>query len=115
MILDRDLTIQELLFNKPIEINKTTHFEADGITADFIAGGITADFIAEVIPTSMDLEATQFHDDPTFFEKFVKHFGKNWGWYAGAAAIGIVAYYSLREKKKENTSNGFIPFPNTSI
>jgi hypothetical protein len=106
MILDRDLTIQELLFNKPIEINKTAHFEA---------GGITADFIAEVIPTSMDLEATQFHGDPTFFEKFVKHFGKNWGWYAGAAAIGIVAYYSLREKKKENTSNGFIHFPNTSI
>jgi hypothetical protein len=115
MILDRDLTIQELLFNKPIEINKTTHFEADGITADFIAGGITADFIAEVIPSSMDLDLTQFHGDPTFLEKFVKHFGKNWGWYAGAAAIGIVAYYSLREKKKENTSNGFIPFPNTSI
>ncbi len=106
MVLDRDLTIQELLFNKPIEINKTAPFEA---------GGITADFIAEVIPTSMDLEATQFHGDPIFFEKFVKHFGKNWGWYAGAAAIGIVAYYYLREKKKENTSNGFIPFPNTSI
>ena len=102
MILDRDLTIQELLFNKPIEINKTKHFEAGGITADFI-------------PSSMELDSTQFHGDPTFFEKFVNHFGKNWGWYASAAAIGIVAYYSLREKKKENTSNGFIPFPNTSI
>ena len=110
--MDRDLTIQELLFNKPIEINKTAHFEA---------GGITENFTAEVIPASMDLDATQFHCDPTFFEKLVKHLGKNWGWYAGAAAIGIVAYYSFREKKKENMSNGFlsvngfIPFPNTSI
>jgi hypothetical protein len=106
MILDRDLTIQELLFNKPIEINKTTHFEADGITADFIT---------EVIPSSMDLDSTQFHDDPTFFNKLVNHLGKNWGWYAGAAAIVLVAYYSFREKKEENMSNQFIPFPNTSI
>lgn len=105
MVLDRDLTIQELLFNKPIEINKTAHFEA---------GSITADLIAEVIPTSMDLDATQFHDDPTFLDKLVKHLGNNWGWYAGAAAVGIVAYYSMREKKK-NTSNRFIPFTNTSI
>ena len=107
MVLDRELTIQELLFNNPIEINKTVQFDTGGITADVMAGAK---------PTNiMDLDAPQFHGDPAFFEKFMKHFGKNWGWYAGAAAIGIVAYYSLREKKKENMTNGFIPFPNTSI
>jgi hypothetical protein len=110
MVLDRALTIQELLFNKPIEINKTAHFEA---------GGITADFKADVIPTNMDLDATQFYGNDTFFEKLGQHFDKNWGWYAGAIAIGIVAYHSLKSNGKEKVNklngfrsiNGFIPFP----
>ena len=109
MVLDRELTIQELLFNKPIEISKSIQFEA---------GGITTDNIIDVTPVStLDLDAAQFHADPTFFEKLVKHFGQNWGWYAGIAAIGVVAYYTTRPKEKKSkpngnkSINGFIPFP----
>jgi len=109
MVLDRGLTIQELLFNKPIEIGKSIQLEA---------GGITADNIIDVTPgPTLDLDAAQFHADPTFFEKLVKHFGQNWGWYAGIAAIGVVAYYTTRPKEKKSkpngnkSINGFIPFP----
>jgi hypothetical protein len=109
MVLDRELTIQELLFNKPIEISKSIQLEA---------GGITTDNIIDVTPApTLDLDAAQFHADPTFFEKLVKHFGENWGWYAGAAAIGVVAYYTTRPKEKKSkpkgykSINGFIPFP----
>jgi hypothetical protein len=111
MVLDRELTIQELLFNKPIEISKSIQLEA---------GGITTDNIIDVTPAlTLDLDAAQFHADPTFFEKLVKHFGENWGWYAGAIAIGIVAYHSLKSNGKEKINkingfrsiNGFIPFP----
>ncbi len=109
MVLDRELTIQELLFNKPIEISKSIQLEA---------GGITADNIIDVTPApTLDLDAAQFHANPTFFEKLVNHFGKNWGWYTGAVAIGIVVYYSTRPKEKETKAkglksiNGFIPFP----
>lgn len=99
MVLDRELTIQELLFNKPVEISKSIQLEAGGITVDNILNDSPA--------TSIDLDVTQFHADPTFFEKLVKHFGKNWGWYAGAAAIGIVSYYSTRTKENEKKSSGF--------
>lgn len=109
MVLDRELTIQELLFNKPIEISKSIQLEA---------GGITTGNIIDVTPApTLDLDAAQFHDDPTFFEKLVNHFGKNWGWYTGAVAIGIVVYYSTRPKEKKTKAkglksiNGFIPFP----
>ena len=109
MVLDRGLTIQELLFNKPIEIGKSIQLEA---------GGITTDNIIDVTPgPTLDLDAAQFHADPTFFEKLVKHFGQNWGWYAGIAAIGVVAYYTTRPKEKKSkpngnkSINGFIPFP----
>jgi hypothetical protein len=109
MVIDRELTIQELLFNKTIEISKSIKLKA---------GGITTDNIIDVTPApTLDLDAAQFHADPTFFEKLVNHFGKNWGWYAGAAAIGIVAYYSTRPNNKETKSNGFksnnglIPYP----
>lgn len=109
MVLDRELTIQELLFNKPVEISKSIQFKA---------GGFISDNIIDVSPApTLDLDAAQFHADPTFFEKLVKHFGKNWGWYAGVAAIGVVAYYSTKpeeNKTKRNgykCINGFIPFP----
>ncbi len=112
MILDRELTIQELLFNKPIEISKSILLEA---------GGITSDNIIDVNPAlTLDLDAAQFHADPTFFEKLVKHLGNNWGWYAGVAAIGVVAYYTTRPKEKKSKTNGyksingFIPFPDVS-
>ncbi len=101
MSLDRKLTIQELLFSTPLEkIN----------AVDFSAGGVTTSQT-----TSMDLDAPQFHGDGKLFEKIVEHFGNNWGWYAGAAAIGLVAYYSTRndkEKVKQNRNlkyNSFIP------
>ena len=109
MVLDRGLTIQELLFNKPIEISKSIQLEA---------GGITTENINDLTPApTIDLDAAQFHADPTFFEKLVNHFGKNWGWYTSAVAIGIVVYYSTRPKEKETKGkglksiNGFIPFP----
>lgn len=109
MVLDRELTIQELLFNKPIEISKSIQLEA---------GGITSDNIIDVTPArTLDLDAAQFHDGPNFFEKIGKHFGKYWGWYTGAAAIGLVAYYTTRPKEKKSkpkgykSINGFIPFP----
>ena len=108
MVLDRELTIQELLFNKPIEISKSIQLEV---------GGITKDNIIDITPApTIDLDAAQFHADPTFFEKLVNHFGKNWGWYAGAAAIGVVAYYATRPEEKKSkpkgykSINGFIPF-----
>lgn len=109
MVLDRELTIQELLFNKPIEISKSIQLEA---------GGNIIDNIIDVTPApTLDLDAAQFHADTTFFEKLVKHLGKNWGWYAGVAAIGLVAYYTTRPKEKKSkpkgykSINGFIPFP----
>ncbi len=112
MVLDRGLTIQELLFNKPIEISKSIQLEA---------GGMTTDNIIDVTPApTIDLDAAQFHADSTFFEKLINHFGKNWGWYVGAAAIGVVAYYTTRPKEKKSkpngykSINGFIPFPNVS-
>ena len=68
MVLDRELTIQELLFNKPVEISKSIQLEA---------GGITTENIIDVTPApTIDLDVAQFHADPTFFEKLVKHFGK---------------------------------------
>ena len=76
MVLDRGLTIQELLFNKPIEIRKSIQLEA---------GGITTENINDLTPApTIDLDAAQFHADPTFFEKLVNHFRKNWGWYTSA-------------------------------
>jgi len=109
MVVDRELTIQELLFNKPIEISKSIQLEA---------GGITSDNIIDVTPArTLDLDAAQFHADTTFFEKLVKHLGNNWGWYAGVVAIGVVAYYTTRPKEKKSkpngykSINGFIPFP----
>jgi hypothetical protein len=111
MVIDRKLTIQELLFNKPVEINKSLQL---GV------GGVTADNIVNCSPVNtLDLDAAQFHDGPNFYEEIGKHFGKYWGWYAGAAAIGIVAYYSTRPKEKETKSNGFksnnglIPYPDS--
>jgi hypothetical protein len=107
MSLDRKLTIQELLFSTPLEkIN----------AADFAAGGVTASQTA-----SMDLDAPQFHVDRNFFEKVVEHIGKNWGWYAGAAAIGLVVYYSTKPEKSKPKLNGyfmhmgFIPFPDVPV
>ncbi len=112
MVLDRELTIQELLFNKPIEIGKLIQLEA---------GGITTDNIIDVTPArTLDLDAAQFHADPTFLKKLVKHLGNNWGWYAGVAAIGVVAYYTTRPKEKKckpngyKSINGFIPFPDVT-
>jgi len=109
MVQDRELTIQELLFNKPVGINNSIQFKA---------GGVTSDNIIDLSPTpTLDLDAAQFHADPTFFENLIKHFGKNWGWYAGAAAICVVAYYTIRPKEKKSklngykSINGFIPFP----
>jgi hypothetical protein len=109
MVIDRKLTIQELLFNKPVEINKSLQLEV---------GGVTADNIVDCSPVNtLDLDAAQFHDGPNFYEKIGKHFGKYWGWYAGAAAIGIVAYYSLKPKEKVTkpdrfkSNNEFFPFP----
>ena len=112
MVLDRGLTIQELLFNKPIEISKSIQLEA---------GGITKDNIIDVTPArTLDLDAAQFHADTTFFEKLVKHLGNNWGWYAGVAAIGVVAYYTTMPKEKKSklkgykSINGFIHFPDVT-
>jgi hypothetical protein len=112
MVVDRELTIQELLFNKPIEISKSIQLEV---------GGITSDNIIDVTPArTLDLDAAQFHADTTFFEKLVKHLGNNWGWYAGVVAIGVVAYYTTRPKEKKSkpngykSINGFIPFPDVS-
>lgn len=111
MLLDRDLTIQEMFFNKAIEITPISEFEAGGIMADNIVNGSPA--------TTLDLDAAQFHDGPNFYEKIGKHFGKYWGWYAGAAAIGIVAYCSTRPNNKETKSSGFmskkgfIPYPDS--
>ena len=109
MVIDRKLTIQELLFNKPVEINKSLQL---GV------GGVTADNIVNCSPVNtLDLDAAQFHDGPNFYEEIGKHFGKYWGWYAGAAAIGIVAYYSLKPKEKVTkpdrfkSNNEFFPFP----
>lgn len=109
MVLDRELTIQELLFNKPIEISKSIQLEA---------GGITTDNIIDVNPApTLNLDADQFHADTTFLEKLVKHLGNNWGWYAGVAAVGVIAYYNTRPKEKKSkpngykSINGFIPFP----
>jgi len=113
MLLDRELTIQEMFFNKAIEITPIAEFKAGGIAA--------SNTVPKIDAISLDLEATQFHADPTFFEKLVKHFGKNWGWYAGAAAIGVVAYYTTRPKEKKSklngykSINGFIPFPDIPI
>lgn len=112
MLLDRDLTIQEMFFNKAIEITPIAEFEVGGIAA--------SSTLPKVETISMDLEATQFHAKSDLLEKLAQHFGKNWGWYAGAAAIGIVAYYSLRPKEKITKPDGFksinefFPFPNFS-
>jgi len=113
MVLDRELTIQELLFNNPIEINKTVQFDTGGITADVMAG-------AKPI-SIMDLDAPQFHGNDIIIEKLGQHFVKNWGWYAGAAAIGLVVYYSTKpEKSKPKPNgyfmhNGFIPYPDVPV
>lgn len=90
MSLDRALTIQELLFNRAIEINKTTQL---------LAGGLKSD--------KLDLEAEQFHSDPTILEKLSKHFGANWGWYAGLLGLGLITFCSLRPKKKKPSKLDF--------
>ena len=110
MLLDRELTIQEMFFNKAIEITPIAEFKAGGIAA--------SNTVPKIDAISLDLEATQFHAKSDLFEKIAQHFGKNWGWYAGAVAIGLVAYYSTRPKEKDikrngyKSINGFIPFPN---
>lgn len=108
MLLDRDLTIQEMFFNKAIEITPIAEFEVGGIAA--------SSTLPKVETISMDLEATQFHAKSDLLEKLAQHFGKNWGWYAGVAAIGVVAYYSTKPEEKKTkrngykSINGFIPF-----
>ena len=91
MSLDRALTIQELLFNRAIEINKTTQL---------LAGGLKAD--------KLDLDAEQFHSDPTILEKLSKHFRANWGLYAvGLVGLGLVTVCFLRPKKKKPSKLDF--------
>ena len=102
MLLDRDLTIQEMFFDKAIQINPVTVFDKGGITA--------ANMESYVDNISMDIEADQFHANSDFFEKLGPHLAKNWGWYlGGAVAIGIVVYYYTRpnEKEKATKQNGF--------
>lgn len=102
MLLDRDLTIQEMFFDKAIQINPVTVFDAGGINASNMA--------SKVDNISMDIEADQFHTNSDFFEKLGQHLAKNWGWYiGGAAAIVIVVHFYTwpNEKEKATKQNGF--------